>query len=220
MNNEEIFQIITLLTTVLGCVTGLLTFFSKLKETSLLQTLQQLVLVILPIIYLSKILMFAEKTLFAVSLIVFVFSILTCILSIRHDTNWKKITQYEVVQLLPCGTMVLGQVLQSLLPYPFGVANILPEIQQYLDQLAKMKVSLDMYLFMMNEYTITMLLLQKTVLLYLAVRSQICMFTDDYAINLRTNSYIYRQNISFSLLSVCMSFGLVNLAVQYTISLF
>ena len=220
MNNEEMFQIITLLTTVLGCITGMLTFFSKLKETPLMQTLGQVVLVVLPIIYLSKIFTITEMIFFSVSLICLVFSIITCILSIHYNTHLRKITQYEAAQFLPCGFMVLGKVLQSFLPYPFGVANISQEIQNYLDQLAQMKVSLDMYLFMMEEYAITMLLLQKTVLLYLSLRSLVFMFAEDYFKNLRTDLYCYRQSVFFSLISACMSFGLVNWAVQYTISLF
>ena len=220
MNNEEILQIVTLLTTVLGCITGILTFFSKLKETSMLQTLQQLVLVVLPIIYLAKIFAVAEKMLFVVSLIAFLFYILTCVLSMIDNTSLRKIAPCEVVQLLPCGIAVLGQILQPHLPYPFGVSDISQEIQQYLNYLSKMKVSLDMYLFMMNEYAITMLLLQKAVLLYLTLRSLFYMSSEKYAKNLRMSPYIYKQNTQFTLISACINLGLINWAIQYTISLF
>ena len=116
--------------------------------------------------------------------------------------------------------MLLSHILQQLLTYPFGISNLSGEIHNYFMQLSNMKVSLDMYSYMMQNYIITAILLQKAILLWLTLRNFRCYFLLVNDRNPRDSQSLYQQSVRYTAIGICSCVGALNAITQYTISLF
>lgn len=204
----------------MACITSVLTISSRLQKGQLVRNLQTIALIVLPIIYLAKIFEIAFNYTVTIGLLILAIQLFLVGMSAFSVNEFEFSLKRETTVLLPCIIMLLSHILQQLLTYPFGISNLSGEIHNYFMQLSDMKVSLDMYSYMMQNYIITAILLQKAILLWLTLRNFRCYFLLVNDRNPRDSQSLYQQSVRYTAIGICSCVGALNAITQYTISLF
>jgi|GEM_PF-6821654 len=223
MSNEDVFQIVALLSGIVSVLTGLLTLGKSFKENGFFRSLQLIIIIVIPTLFIAQ-LLFAIR-LFFYSVITTCAVISLLILGIKKLFKDEHVDEIQGCMFFIPVFCFVSEIVRWIISL-FGMDSKLESIKLFLDELKNYKISFGMYLYLADNIYLVFILILDGVLMWLTIQSIYFIWKDHEVMEKRERGeleilpYSILQVFLSAFVAIIISTGLGDKLVELMIGLF